>query len=271
MPRGLRGAGERAELRACGRHAPLRPPRRTHGPRADFANLQGASPRSSRPNAAPGPPACDFTSVPGPTGHREPKSPPTPPAGRCQDPASPSRVAPAGPKGLRPRAWAPAGGSGSGGARRRAIEPGGAGHGGGRACASSSSSSSSPLRLLLCSEFPGPLPPPARSPGPLPLSLSSCLAFLRRRRLIYYKCTFGADISAGRRASANERSPRAASPERGPSSAEPPAGRGARGTGSAPRAARAASAPAAPDPFPPDPGRRPARRAAPPPRPGVSA
>lgn len=99
------------------------------------------------------------------------------------------------------------------------------------------------------------LPPPP-SPGPLPLSLSSCLAFLRRKRLIYYKCTFGADISEERRASADERSLRAARrPERGPhGSAEPPAGRGERAqsrpgreranrAGPLPAAARAAGGP----------------------------
>lgn len=84
------------------------------------------------------------------------------------------------------------------------------------------------------------LPPPP-SPGPLPRSLSSCLAFLRRKRLIYYKCTFGADISEERRASADERSLRSARPERGPPH---PLARLSlpRGAGSAPRAARAASA-----------------------------
>nr|XP_035942992.1 protein phosphatase 1 regulatory subunit 35-like [Halichoerus grypus] len=184
----------------------------------------------------------DFSSVPGPTGApRGPEWPRAPAASRCQVPASPGRVASAGAKGLRPRARAPGRGSGSGGVRRRASEPQAQGRAaGGRALpppppppsASSFVASSRPLFL-----------PPPPSLGPLPLSLSSCLAFLRRRRLIYYKCTFGADISGELRASADERSLRAARPERGP------------------RLSRAARA--APDRFPPtlgpavDPGRRP--------------
>lgn len=126
---------------------------------------RGRAPRSPRPTRRLGSLACDFTSVPEPARHREPGSPPTPPDGRCQYPASPSRLACAAPKGLRPRAWAPGRSPGSGSAQRPAIGLGGAGQGSGRECASSSSSS---LRLLLCSEFLAPLPPPAPQPGPAP-------------------------------------------------------------------------------------------------------
>lgn len=117
---------------------------------------------------------------------------------------------------------------------------------GGRALPPPSPSASS----FVASSRPLFLPPPP-SPGPLPRSLSSCLAFLRRRRLIYYKCTFGADISDERRASADERSLRAARPKCcPPGSAEPPAGRGKRSSRAGPPSRRLPG-PAA------DPGRRP--------------
>lgn len=95
------------------------------------------------------------------------------------------------------------------GGRNRSRRRGARRLAGGRAFPPPSASS------FVASSRPLFLPPPP-SPGPLPRSLSSCLAFLRRRRLIYYKCTFGADISDERRASADERSLRAARPERGP-------------------------------------------------------
>lgn len=151
------GLAAATPLFACGEALTARGP--------TLRTSRGRAPRAFRPTRRLGSLACDFTSVPGPAGHREPGSPPTPPAGRCQYPASPNRLASAGLKGLRPRAWAPGPGPGNSSAQRPAIGPGGAGQGSGRERASSSSSS---LRLLLCSEFLAPLPPPAPQPGPAP-------------------------------------------------------------------------------------------------------
>lgn len=158
-----RGCGPSSQAGGCHALSASRAALQARGP--TFRTSSAGARRSSRPTRRLGRLVCDFTSARGPTGHREPESLPTPTAvGRCQDSTPSSRVAAAGLKGLRPRAWVLAPGFGSGGAPRPATKPGRRGVRRQAACASSSSS----FRLLLCSEFPAPLPPPAPQPGPSP-------------------------------------------------------------------------------------------------------
>lgn len=162
-PRPARG-GVRAGLPGLRLPRPSQPAAPHSRPTGRLCEPPGGEPdRLLCPRSASAVQSVTSPASPGQRGTGEHGAPPAPLAGRCREPASPSRVASAGPKELRPRTWAPvpAPGAAVPGGRRSSGRRGARPQAG---CASSSSS----LRLLFCSEFPSPLPPPAPQPGPSP-------------------------------------------------------------------------------------------------------